>query len=188
MDLKSHVLSVLVLLTASAVPPAARDLHPRFMHGVWNCTLEHDYGYVRLAMDSDGTYRHWTVPDPASYSAGHGKEGTWELVDGLLLLMPYRKHLILGDGEDRDELIRSLEERGFHYDAEELARTLHGWIPVNDEESATQGFRIELLGERAFKLRKWATVNQDDQIESMKMDSECRRHQLRVRPRLPTGA
>jgi hypothetical protein len=185
-DLKSQVLSALLLLTGSTVPPAAPDKHPSFLWGVWEC----DFGehILRLGLDADGMYVHWTLPFHGSDSAGNGQGGRWEFLQDSLVLMKETKYLMPGDGEDRAEAIKSLESQGHYTVAEMLARTQRAWVPVSDEEALVEAFRLQPWNGTRLSLRRWTMVDATEQsVAVKKMDFECHRQSLAVKPQIGSG-
>ncbi len=182
MDLRSHLLSVLLLLTASEAPPVKADIHPKFLQGVWECSAGGEF--IRLALDADGNYVQWRVPDQGSSYAGYGYAGTWELADDTLVLMRNHKHLTPGDGEDREHAIQRLQAQGHHALAEELARTLSGWVGVSDEEATIEAFKLRSWNKRALHIRQWLISKSEDDLESVDLDLVCHRQTLHVKPAL----
>jgi hypothetical protein len=186
MDLKNHIFSVLLLLTASDKPPPEIDRHPTFLQGVWECKVGDEF--IRLALDGDGTYEHWAIPERRSDSVGHGFIGDWDFAGDLIILSRRSKYLTPGDGEDRERAIRHLQEMGWHSAAEGLARTHKGWLPLAEEDQDLEAFRVRPWGGKVLSLSQWMIRKTDDDYHSAMLDIECQRQTLEIKPRLLSGA
>jgi len=186
MDLRSALFGFSLLLTGSAALTPPPDIHPKFLHGVWNCPLPD--GVFRLTLDASGHYTRLTIFDGITEIIETGEYGLWQFERDSLGLMQSGNYQLPHDTERRDAAIQRLQRQGEHAAAEELARTKRGWAPLAAEETAMQAVRVKDIRSNAFTLWHWVSMSSDGDHNEPEFALKCFRQSLVSRTSRPKGA